>query len=565
MNTKRHVMYWRVIGLLLLVLLSGKNEAVSQVENPATIAAVLKAIPAAKTDSARAVLYLKLAQAATLENYVDAAGYALKAVEYAEKGNPSSWMYEVYATAGEIFLNTGNNDIAADFFARYVDLARSMHDSVALAAGYFNLGSVWLVMGEYDKAEKMMVTMEEIQYGHLRRYGDPIDTTNMLSVYNNMLMLKAEQRAWEDGKRYFEKGKRLVEGHEDYLFLLGMLYINYGDLLLNKGDTQQAIRLYESAREIFVRTEDKAREAVSEACLGNAYEKTGEFNRAIDTYRRVYLSSQQLQNDHLGQTASQGLYRLYKETALKDSTLKYLTIAREFDEKIKADQAREKLIAKELSWKFEEMQQMQESAYNASLGKIIIGLILAGLLAFGLVLLVGKKHQRLKQVNLEKLQLALDTQKLQLDKELLVAQVELKDKQLATEVLYRVQNHELIKEVVQKLIAVQAKSTKETKETLGSVLKGLEKSLEDKAWDDFEMRFQQVHPNFYEKLQRDFPDLSLNERRLCAFLKLNMTTKEISAITGQSVNSIQVARWRLRKKLNLQDADAALTDFFTRY
>lgn len=270
-------------------------------------------------------------------------------------------------------------------------------------------------------------------------------------------------------------------------------------------------------------------------------------------------------NDYLSLTSSQGLYRLYKETSFKDSTLKYLTISKEFEENIKTSEAREKLITKELSWKFEEMQRMQESAYKASLGKIIIVLILAGLLAFGLVLLAGKKHQRLKQVNLEKLQLALDAQKLQLDKELLAAQVELKDKQLATEVLYRVQNHELIKEVVQKLIAVHAKSSRETKETLGSVLKGLEKSLEDKAWDDFEIRFQQVHPNFYEKLQRDFPDLSLNERRLCAFLKLNMTTKEISAITGQSINSIQVARWRLRKKLNLQDADAALTDFFTGY
>ena len=154
---------------------------------------------------------------------------------------------------------------------------------------------------------------------------------------------------------------------------------------------------------------------------------------------------------------------------------------------------------------------------------------------------------------------------MELDKELLQAQVELKDKQLATEVLHRVQNHELVKEVVQKLIAVHARSTKETKETLGSVLKGLEKSLEDKAWQDFELRFQQVHPAFYEKLQRDFPDLSLNERRLCAFLKLNMTTKEISAITGQSLNSIQVARWRMRKKLNLQDAEEALTDFFSKY
>jgi DNA-binding CsgD family transcriptional regulator len=59
------------------------------------------------------------------------------------------------------------------------------------------------------------------------------------------------------------------------------------------------------------------------------------------------------------------------------------------------------------------------------------------------------------------------------------------------------------------------------------------------------------------------PELSLNERRLCAFLRLNMTTKEIASITGQSPRSIEVARTRLRKKLNLTNSDTSLTDFLS--
>jgi DNA-binding CsgD family transcriptional regulator len=69
-----------------------------------------------------------------------------------------------------------------------------------------------------------------------------------------------------------------------------------------------------------------------------------------------------------------------------------------------------------------------------------------------------------------------------------------------------------------------------------------------------------VHNDFYDKLNEKFPNLSANEKRLCAFLRLNMSTKEISAITYQSINSITVARSRLRKKLEL-DSDENLISF----
>jgi hypothetical protein len=80
-------------------------------------------------------------------------------------------------------------------------------------------------------------------------------------------------------------------------------------------------------------------------------------------------------------------------------------------------------------------------------------------------------------------------------------------------------------------------------------------------WKEFECRFQQVHEQFYKTLTERFPDLTPSERRLCAFLKLNMTTKEISAMTRQNAKSIDVARTRLRKKLNLTGTDQNLITF----
>ena len=84
------------------------------------------------------------------------------------------------------------------------------------------------------------------------------------------------------------------------------------------------------------------------------------------------------------------------------------------------------------------------------------------------------------------------------------------------------------------------------------IITELEANSESISWDEFEMRFQQVHVDYYKILNEKFPDLTPNELRLCAFLRLNMTTKEIASITYQSLKSIDIARYRLRKKLGME-------------
>jgi len=70
-------------------------------------------------------------------------------------------------------------------------------------------------------------------------------------------------------------------------------------------------------------------------------------------------------------------------------------------------------------------------------------------------------------------------------------------------------------------------------------------------WDDFESHFDLIHQDFFKKLQINFGFFTANELRLCAFIKLNMTNKEIALIIYTSPNSVNTARKRLKKKLGL--------------
>jgi tetratricopeptide (TPR) repeat protein len=150
----------------------------------------------------------------------------------------------------------------------------------------------------------------------------------------------------------------------------------------------------------------------------------------------------------------------------------------------------------------------------------------------------------------------------ELQKKNLQNKLELRNKELTTHVMTQLKKNELILEISEKLEKTLDAATPENKPVIERVIKELESENTKEVWKEFEIRFQNVHHDFYKKLVEQFPDLSSNELRLCAFIKLNLNTKEISSITHQSVNSIDVARSRLRHKLGLSKEEN-LTSFLT--
>jgi len=93
----------------------------------------------------------------------------------------------------------------------------------------------------------------------------------------------------------------------------------------------------------------------------------------------------------------------------------------------------------------------------------------------------------------------------------------------------------------------------------------MRKIIEMQIWEDLELHFEQIHETFYMNLLSQCPTLTKNERRLCAYLRLNLSTKDISSLTLQTVRSIEVARIRLRNKLGLKGTSEDLNMFMLRF
>lgn len=86
----------------------------------------------------------------------------------------------------------------------------------------------------------------------------------------------------------------------------------------------------------------------------------------------------------------------------------------------------------------------------------------------------------------------------------------------------------------------------------------------DHDWQVFEMNFNQVHEQFFKKLKIDFPELTPGDLKLAAYLKMNLSSKEIAPLLNISIRSVENKRYRLRRKLNL-DEEVNLTDFMLKF
>ena len=167
-----------------------------------------------------------------------------------------------------------------------------------------------------------------------------------------------------------------------------------------------------------------------------------------------------------------------------------------------------------------------------------------------------------KDLSIEKKAEKLEKSLLQKEFEQLEKDLDAKTRELNLKITKLIEINALVNEVISSLETIMTLDPKEKNKEIKLVINELMNHTNEDLWKQLELTFGHVHQSFYNKILKQFPNLTRNEKRLCAFLKMNLSTKDISSITHQSLRSIEVARARLRIKMNLDRTDS-LTKFFT--
>ena len=167
---------------------------------------------------------------------------------------------------------------------------------------------------------------------------------------------------------------------------------------------------------------------------------------------------------------------------------------------------------------------------------------------------LGEKDAELKAVTQKS---EMEISKLQ--NERLALEIKHKNSELASSAMHLINKNEFmntIKVGIKDLIRDGEVHNSSTAKGLKRLAKDIERNIaEDENWDRFEMHFDQVHGDFIKKMKGKFPDLTPQELKLSAFLRMNMSSKEIAHLLNITVRGVEISRYRLRKKLPLERND----------
>ncbi|MFC0603879.1 triple tyrosine motif-containing protein [Winogradskyella pulchriflava] len=165
------------------------------------------------------------------------------------------------------------------------------------------------------------------------------------------------------------------------------------------------------------------------------------------------------------------------------------------------------------------------------------------------------KLLRKKERELEIKELENQKQLMQFNNKNLQQDIENKNRELGMSTMNLINKNELLNEIKKEL--TKAKKV----EDLKSVIKLINNNLNTTSdWKLFEEAFNNADKDFLKKVKKKHSDLTSNDLRLCAYLRLNLSSKEIAPLLNISHRSVEVKRYRLRKKMNL-DHDINLTNY----
>lgn len=148
----------------------------------------------------------------------------------------------------------------------------------------------------------------------------------------------------------------------------------------------------------------------------------------------------------------------------------------------------------------------------------------------------------------------------------LEAELTFKGKELASSAMMLINKNEVLYEIKAELEVQKEKlGVHYPNKYYSKIVTLIEENLSSEDdWKIFQANFDLIHESFFRNLKSQYPDLTPNDLKICSLLRLNLTTKDVANFLGISPRGVEIARYRLRKKLHLP-TDKNLVDFLIEF
>lgn len=425
------------------------------------------------------------------------------------------------------------------------------------------MGVIQLQLGQFDKSlDSFQIGLKRI-LAQKSSSGTKILDELELKAYNNIAAVYLRQEKFEKALRYFQsalESNALEQGSTIESSLLN----NSGICFLEMNDIPAAQHCFEKALDIRIRTNDWKGQAQTLNNIGKSYAILANFEQAAKYFEKSLQLGRQTRSKESIIVSLESLSSVHDTLGNYRKALKYFKEFKILKDSLLNADVRLEIANLEANHQKQDHErkmqlQIQQRKHERLIARINIYALVGILVLLFMILMMTRtkmKNTRLlaEKLTWEKEHLSEENSKLEED-------IGFKDRELTVSSLTLVQYNELVQRMLDHLNKLKTNLKGENLKMVQDMVHHLKSQKNSNLWEEFEVHFTNVHPHFYPRLLEQFPGLTPNEKKLCAFLRMNLSSKDMSTITGQSVNSITVARSRLRKKLNIEGEDIQLINF----
>ncbi len=534
--------------------------------------------------------------------------FSQKAISIAEKLNNPEALMEALSSNGYITAQEGHYVKAFDIFNRIMEISDSVGYNTPIdwrRKAYLNnvLGLIYKELGEYDMA--LSLYYESLSICDSVNWSEGVSTVliNIGVLYEltgntgQAIDILNESKAIADS---LNLTPRLID-----------IYINLMDIYIKTKAYDSALISGSRALDIAISNNNPYDQAFVETGFGKLYSMQGNFADAVSSLTKGIEISEKNGFDEIHLESLIELAAVYRKMEITTAADSVLHSASEIDNRILIPRLHVKLLLERSltssargdfrsayklhrravflqdsisnSWENVKYSEI-ETLYHMKLQKqrnmvleknlsikqmqvkqqkffifISVGFLL---ILTWLVILFYRKRRFEHKTNMllrernEKIKNQEQVIRIK-NEEVLRQELDYKNRQLTSFSLSALKQSESLDIIFQQIndLLNRQNIKQETRSKLEQVIAHLRPLNSQKEWDEFRSYFEAVHPSFYSSLKDIAPELTLHEQKICAYLRLGMTTKEIATITFRQVRSVESTRFRIRKKLGLTATD----------
>ncbi|HEY1199685.1 MAG TPA: tetratricopeptide repeat protein, partial [Niastella sp.] len=357
--------------------------------------------------------------------------------------------------------------------------------------------------------------------------------------------------------------------------LVAKIYENFGSIYEDLEKYDSAWYYFNRSLQLYDQVNDQVAGIEVINNLGDIYRKTGRYREAIGETHKALARAEIINDSYQKGSAYRDLGKAWHLLGQNDSAYYYIELSRKAAiDLYSAENNRQTAFLSvlfDIDKKNDEIVQLENARQFTVVITIAVIIVVVLLVVLGWVTIsrqrlkikneqmLSKQNQHIYETQKDLMQAELSNKQMQ--EERLMEELEIKKKGLTSYTLHIIEKNQSLEDLKNKLEIMIKDDKRDQKKQLQQLLQQINQNFNhDQYWNEFRETIEQIHQPFFDNLKKYNDDLTPNDLRMLSLIKLNMASKDMATLLGISQDSLRVSRYRLKKKLNLENGES-LTGF----